>query len=344
MSSNATRLVTGRDKAAARQFIEAQGLRYESPIDDLVGIYQGDRLIAAAARSGFVFKMVAVDPSHQGGECLAELLNQLIRLGREAGEDVFFVFTKPEHTQSFEYLNFRLLVTHASVSLLEFGGGLDAYYRAHAHLQSPGRNGAVVINGNPFTRGHLHLVETAAARVETLYLFVVREEQSVFPFSVRLRLARESTRHIANLKLLDTSRYAVSAGTFPSYFLKTLDDAAYSQMQIDLRLFAERIAPYFGIKARFAGREPYSATTSAYNRTMAEVLPEYGLEFTEIPRAEWAEGFISATTVRQALTRGDLTRMAELVPEPTLRFLLSPEGRALAQGGDDAHDSRRNGT
>ena len=86
-------------------------------------------------------------------------------------------------------------------------------------------------------------MECAAQRVDRLYLFVVREDRSVFPFDVRFRLALEATAHIRNVTVLDTSRYAVSAGTFPSYFLKRLDEVATAQMQIDLLLFAQRIAP-----------------------------------------------------------------------------------------------------
>ena len=90
-----------------------------------------------------------------------------------------------------------------------------AYLASHASQITQGHNGAVVINGNPFTLGHLHLVEYAAQRVDRLYLFVVREDRSVFPFAVRFRLAQEATAHLRNVTVLDTSRYAVSAGTFP---------------------------------------------------------------------------------------------------------------------------------
>jgi [citrate (pro-3S)-lyase] ligase len=39
------------------------------------------------------------------------------------------------------------------------------------------------MNANPFTLGHRHLVEQAAARCDALHLFVVREDASFFPFS-----------------------------------------------------------------------------------------------------------------------------------------------------------------
>jgi [citrate (pro-3S)-lyase] ligase len=328
--SSALPLLTSRDIKAARRLVEAQQLRFETPFDDLIGIHEDGRLVATAARSGFVLKMFAIDEAHQGWAVLGELASALVRLGHAAGHEVFFVFTRPEHASAFEQLNFRLLAAHGPVALLEYGGGLEAYLAANAHLRRPGRSGAVVVNGNPFTLGHLYLVETAARQVDTLYLFVVTEDRSVFPFVVRYRLAQESTAHVPNVVVLETSRYAVSAATFPSYFLKQRDAAALSQMQLDLRLFGAHLAPAFGVTARFVGQEPYCETTAAYNQVMAEVLPEYGVALVEIPRRRDDGGFISATRVREALARGDLDTLATLVPAPTLAFLRSPEGASIA--------------
>lgn len=329
MTQAATALVTPHDRLVARRFIEAQGLQFEDAYDNLVGIYEAGALVAAGARAGFVLKMLAVGPTHQGGGLLGGLITELMRLGRAAGHEVFWVFTRPEHAPTFEQLNFRLLVTSGAAALLEFGGGLERYLGAHAVLRRPGPNAAVVVNANPFTLGHLHLAETAARLAGTLYLFVVREDRSVFPFEVRYRLAAASTRHLSNVVPLDTSRYAVSAGTFPSYFLRRCDEVARAQMAIDARLFARHLAPAFGITRRVVGREPYCPTTAAYNAVMAKVMPEHGVELVEIERTAGPEGFISATRVREALARGDLEAAAAMVPPPTLAFLRSPDGAAL---------------
>jgi [citrate (pro-3S)-lyase] ligase len=131
--------------------------------------------------------------------------------------------------------------------------------------------------------------------------------------------------------LLDTSRYAVSAGTFPSYFLRQNDERARLQMEVDARLFGAHLAPAFGIAKRFVGHEPYCETTADYNRTMADVLPQYGIELVEVERAARGGRFISATDVRAALAAGDLAAVAGLVPPTTLAFLQSPEGAAIAR-------------
>ena len=331
MTSPVVRLATAGEVADARRLIAAQRLRFEEGCDDFVGIYDGGRLLATAARAGGVLKMFAIDPVLQGGAALGALASELIGLGRAAGEEAFFVFTRPEHAPSFAAIDFRLLAVHAEAALLEYGGGLAAYLAAHASLVRPGRNGAAVVNGNPFTLGHQHLVETASRQVDTFYLFVVREDRSVFPFAARYRLAAEATAHLPNVVLLDTSRYAVSAATFPTYFLRHLDDVALAQMQLDARVFAAHLAPFFGIQRRFVGHEPFDATTAAYNAVMRGVLPEYGLALVEIERREDGEVPISATQVRAAFARGDVGALRRLVPETTLAYLRSAEGLALAE-------------
>ena len=313
----------------AKALIESQGLRFEAGFDDLAGVYEDGQLIACGARAGYVLKMLTIAPSHQGTDALGALVTQLILSARTAGEDTVFVFTPPRNAPSFQALNFRLLAAEGESAVLEHGPGLEAYLAEQAGRITPGGNGAIVLNGNPFTLGHLHLVTRAAQQVDRLYLFVVREELSVFPFEVRLRLALEATQALPNVTVLDTSRYAVSAGTFPSYFMKRLDQVASAQMRLDLSLFAQRLAPPFHLVSRFAGQEPLCPATAAYNRMMAEVLEAHGLRFVELPRLEACAQPISASRVRQALADQDFAAVETLVPPTTLAFLRSPSAQPI---------------
>lgn len=335
--TGAVPLLSDHDRLEARRLIESEGLRFEADADDVVGVYDGERLVGTGSRAGYVLKMLAIAPDQQGGEALGELVTLLMQRGMDAGHETFFVYTRPDHVTTFERLNFRLLVTHSMAALLEIGPGIREYFDSHRGLMRPGKNGAIVVNGNPFTMGHLHLTETAARRVEHLYLFVVREDRSAFPFDARFRLAREATAHLPNVSVLETSRYAVSAGTFPSYFLKQLDDAALAQMQLDVRLFASVLAPPFSVRARFVGDEPTCATTAAYNRTMEQVLGEYGIAWTQIPRLTQGGAAISASRVREHLSHNDLEGVASWVPPATMAFLRSAAGgvviRRLAGAG-----------
>lgn len=332
--TSAIQLISMRDLAEARSLIESQGLLFEEGCDDLVGVFEGGDLVATAARAGYVLKMFAILPEHQGGGTLGALLTGLDRLGRAAGHDALWIFTRPESAPSFEPYHFRLLATGGKAALLESGDGFGRWVAGHAARIRPGRNGACVINGNPFTLGHLYLVEQASRRVDTLYVFLVREDRSVFPYPVRRRLAERATAHLANVVVLDTSRYAVSAATFPAYFLKRLDEVAREQMRLDVALFGQRIAPAFSVRTRFVGSEPSDPATRAYNETMREALPGHGVEWVELPRTAGPGGAagqaISASRVRAALGRRELDTIRGWVPPATMEFLVSEEGLALA--------------
>ena len=58
---------------------------------------------------------------------------------------------------------------------------------------------AIVMNANPFTLGHLHLVEKASKENDILHLFIVSEDKSIIPFNERKQLIMEGTSHLKNI-------------------------------------------------------------------------------------------------------------------------------------------------
>ena len=324
-------LTLNSERGKARALVEESGLVFEDGAEVTVGLFDDEKLVATGSRAGNILKMLAVAPDHQGGSALGELTTELVMNGRRAGHESLFVYTKPEYAVSFQALNFSLLAGQEKAALLEYGKGLAAWLESRRNLVRPGINGAVVVNCNPFTNGHRHLIENAARRVDNLYVFVVREDRSMFPFAVRYRLVEQGARDIARAILLDTSRYIVSAATFPTYLLKKDDPAARIQMELDVTLFAAKIAPFFDITRRFVGTEPSDPMTGAYNETMRRLLPEYGIELTVIERAKNAAGVISASKVRELVGRGDLAALAEYVPATTLAWLESNEAAPIRE-------------
>jgi len=112
------------------------------------------------------------------------------------------------------------------------------------------------------------------------------------------------------------------------------------QMELDLALFGQRLAPALGVTRRFVGTEPYCETTRAYNAAMRRVLPAFGVEPVELPRRQAGGQAISASTVRAALARGDEAALPALVPPATLEYLMSEAGRAIRArlgGGTGRH-------
>ena len=83
------------------------------------------------------------------------------------------------------------------------------------------RSAAIVMNANPFTLGHLYLVEKACAENDLVHLFIVSEDASLVPFSVRKKLIMEGTSHPCPISYtMRGGPYVISNATFPSYFQK----------------------------------------------------------------------------------------------------------------------------
>lgn len=307
------------------EFLAGFDLTFESDVDDLLGVWGDDgQLVATAARRHGLLKMIAVASEQQSGDVFSELISELIRRGYEAGVETFFVFTKPQNYLSFSAVNFRLLCVTEQVALLEYGPGLEAYFKRHQGLRHQGNNGAVVVNCNPFTLGHRYLIETAAQQVDWLYVFVVEEDRSSFPFDVRFGLVRQGVADLSNVIVLPSGPYAVSQITFPGYFLKSSEQVEHQQHRVDAELFTRHLAPYFHIQHRFVGSEPYCQTTQRYNASLQRLLPVQGVDVHELSRAAVANGAISASQVRRLLREHAYNALSQLVPETTLAYLVSP--------------------
>ncbi|MGN0524131.1 MAG: adenylyltransferase/cytidyltransferase family protein [Eubacterium sp.] len=183
------------------------------------------------------------------------------------------------------------------------------------------RCGAIVMNCNPFTKGHRYLIETAAKAVDYLFIFVVEEDKSFFKFEDRINLVKLGTEDLDNVIVTPSGRFVLSALTFPGYFNKENDQQAVVDTGNDIKIFAKYIAPVLNIKVRFAGEEPLDNITNQYNETMGKLLPLYNIEFKEIKRAELGEEVISASRVRAAIKNKDWELISNLVPKTTLDFL-----------------------
>ena len=188
------------------------------------------------------------------------------------------------------------------------------------HLNTtPPRGGVVVMNCNPFTLGHRYLIEQAAKQVERLYVMVVKEDCSIFAYTERKAMVEQGVADIENVSVIDGSDYAISRATFPTYFMKRLDDAADTQMLLDLDLFRRHIAPALGATVRFVGTEPTDQLTRRYNQLMHEALKDV----REINRLEKDGNAVSASRVRKAMEEGDMNTIRQLVPPTTLPYIIA---------------------
>ncbi len=333
-------------------FLTANGLRL-APLDRYVVVTRdedGDEILAGGGLDGNVIKCVAVSESARSEGLMNILVSRLIIIAREEGRDSVKAFTKPENEGIFKSLGFGLLASAPKAILMESGrGGLPEYKKYLASLARPGRNGAIVMNANPFTKGHRYLVEQAASQVDNLYVIVVKEDRSRFPYVERKAMIEAGCAGLDNVVVCEGSDYAISAATFPTYFLKKLDDATDTQIALDLDLFVNHIAKPLGVTVRFAGSEPEDALTRRYNELMAEILPGTSvavvrqdhqpdpelvkgsalrqarrpIDFVEIPRLEQKGKPLSATSLRRALDKGNLKEAMEYIPKSTVPYLVA---------------------
>lgn len=305
-------------------FLASNGLRI-APLDYYAVVTRSednDEILAGGGLDGNVIKCIAVSEAARSEGLTNKLVSHLIGVAMDRGHGSVKVFTKPGNLQIFSSLGFELLATSPEAVLMENGfTGLRTYRRYLSQLKKDGRNGAIVMNANPFTRGHRYLVEQAAAQVDNLYVIAVKEDRSRFPYAERLAMMKAGTADIPNVTVCDGSDYAISAATFPTYFLKKLDDASDTQMTLDIDLFSNHIAPALGISVRFAGSEPVDRLTERYNFLMSELLPKKGIQFVEIQRLEAEKTAISASVLRNCLDSGDTENALKLVYRTSIPYL-----------------------
>lgn len=342
---------TPRQRQRIEAFLKRNGLRFDDMHYYAAVTDDDGEMIAGGGLKGNVIKCVAVDDAHKGEAIANTLISHLIAHANEEGHSNVMLFTKPKNRQLFESLSFRLLAEAPEAVLMETGiGGINYMVEQLKKIKEEGEvckennqgckkeektnlnpstpqplttttplRGVVVMNCNPFTLGHRYLIEQAAKQVERLFVMVVREDCSLFAYAERKAMVEQGVAHLKNVTVIDGSEYAISQATFPTYFLKRLDDAADTQMLLDLDLFRRHIAPALGATVRFVGTEPTDRLTRRYNQLMHEVLADV----RETARLEKKGNAVSASRVRKAMEQGDMSTIRQLVPPTTLPYIIA---------------------
>ena len=322
-------------------FLQTNGLRYDD-VDYYAAIVDesSDEMIAGGGLKGSVIKCVAVADGYKGEAVANVIVSHLIAKANAEGCQCVKLYTKPDNRQLFESLSFRLIAESPNAILMETGvGGIEKYseelgvkseelgvkneeLKNDESVVSNARKpiGAIVMNANPFTLGHRFLVEQSSELVERLYVVVVREDCSMFSYNERKAMVSQGVRDIGNVVVVDGSDYAVSAATFPTYFLKQLSDATDTQIILDLDLYRRRIAPALGATIRFFGSEPTDPLTRRYNELMHQQLGEEHVH--EIQRKQQEGSAISASRVRKAMMEGCIWDAIQLVPPTTIPYII----------------------
>lgn len=184
------------------------------------------------------------------------------------------------------------------------------------------RIGAIIMNCNPFSNGHVYLVEEALKIADYLYLFIISEDTSIFSFEHRFAMVQNHFRGEARIKILPSGLLMASALTFPEYFNKKDTSNNSGDGTLDTYFFRDTIAPLFKIRFRFLGTEPKCRVTARNNELLKRLLPEAGIKVIEMERKKGADGKpFSASRIRGLMRANDLAAIKSMVPATSFEII-----------------------
>lgn len=319
--------LTGKKLQIWQNFLAKAGLEADRTSDTTALIWDGDTLVAAGSRLGNLLKCIAVEEDRQGEGLTATLLTALRQDAFSAGHRHLFLYTKPKNKYLFSSLFFYPVVQTEHVLLMEDRrNGIRDFLSSQSVPCREGNIGALVMNCNPFTLGHRHLIATASRECDHVYVFVLSEDRSRFSARDRMEMVLAGTQDLPNVTVLPTGPYLISSATFPTYFLPDRETARQAKCQLDIEVFLRYYVPHFGISRRYVGTEPLSPMTDLYNAELAHRLPPAGVALRQIQRLTTSDGTpISASAVRACLEGGNPDELRNLVPDTTLAYLRAME-------------------
>ena len=184
-----------------------------------------------------------------------------------------------------------------------------------------------------FFIGHRYLIEKALEIVDYLYIFILSEDFSTFPFKDRINLVKKSVDDLKDrICVLPTCKWIATLISFPEYYSRK--EFSYFDITQDIHLSGKYICPSLGITKQFVGSEPNDSLTRRYNVNIKNLLPKYGIECYIIERKRIKEGkdekAISAKNIRNIIklsnkenpSEKDIEKMKKLVPYTTLEYLI----------------------
>lgn len=323
------------------EFLLQNGFEFDTKkVEKTMILYNlNDEVIGTGSYKKQTLKYVVVAEKFRETTAFASIVTTLANIILEKHKRCF-VFTRPETAIAFKGVGFSEIARAEPLFVaLEFGYHRISYYQKYLlknKIETKTDNiSAIVVNCNPFTNGHLYLIEKTSQESELVYLFVVEEERSSFLYEDRKKMIAEGISHLKNVIILSSGPYIVSGAIFPNYFLKKekYDVISAKQAELDIKIFAKYVVPVLNIKKRYVGTEKYCLTTKAYNEAMKKILPEAGCQLIEVTRksigftADNEPNFISASKVRDAIRNNNLKEVLSFLPEVTQRFLLSEEAK-----------------
>lgn len=312
--------------ARVKTFLTLFELEYDPRITETIYLEEDGHIVGTVSRLDNLIECLAVDESYRGENLAGKLISEILNHFRDAKIHHYMVYTKTVYVDLFESMNFHCLAKSDKVAILEGGIGTieDEIEKIRQKMESKWNEpvgsldiGAMVVNCNPITLGHLGLIEYAAERHQKLVVFVVEEDRSMFTFKERISLVYLATLALPNVIVVPSTKYMVSSLTFPGYFLKSMDEKEEQHARLDAILFKQYFMKQLNIKKRYVGteRDPFMIK---YNGILKNALQD---QLEIVPRIQMQGIIISASIVRDLILRNRLDEALLYVPEATRGLL-----------------------
>ena len=250
----------GLQKKMIRLLSDA-GIRPDPHLDySCVLVDEDDNVLASGSLFRNTLRCLAVRPDFQGEGYMGRIVSHLLQIEISRGYTNAFLCTKSSYKELMTDLGFHEIVSVPGAVFMEsrkdgFVKWLEGVrneleeekWEARASREECIGTAAIVMNANPFTLGHRHLIEHAAAGCDSLYVFAVSESGSFFSPEERIEMIRKGTADIPNCYIYASDLYLISRATFPAYFIKDKVRAETVKADLDIEFFAGRLAPALGI-------------------------------------------------------------------------------------------------
>ena len=303
------------EKEAYIKFLENQNLHFEKS-DEYFAIRDDGKIIATGAYKDNVIKLLAVDADYREEGFLPKIISHIKDELLSKGFKTTYIFTKPEYESVFNSLSYKTFAKTDKMLLV--ADNFDEYNELINRVNDAGKfNACIVMNANPFTKGHRYLVEYAAQRISNVIVFVVEANKSKFTFEERFKMVEDGLQDIW-VEVMPGGKFIISDMTFPSYFLKDDTDVARAHASLDAEIFVNRIAKDLGIRQRYVGDEPYDKLTQIYNEELKKRENE-NFKLMVVRRKAVEDEIISASKVRKLIEEGK--DFSKFLPESTLSII-----------------------
>lgn len=315
------------------RLLTKEGIKRDKMSDYLAAIFDDGKVIATGSLYKNTLRSLAVDSDRQGESLMNTLVSHLIYEANLRGFSKVYLYAKATSAHIFKTLGFSEIARVDGVlSFME--NEKDGFEKYLDGLNKSDRTykkvAGLIINANPFTKGHLALVEKASDENDLVHLFIVSDDSSLFPYTIRKDLLIKSTSHLSNIIYQETGDYIISTATFPSYFIKNEPDVIRAQARLDAAIFI-KVAHKLGINKRYLGTEIKDSTTYIYNQSLLDILPKNGIEVELVDRIKLDGEPISASRVRDFIKNDKIEDTRPLVPDPTYNFISSQDASPIIE-------------